>query len=214
MNGNINRSQAQQSLHYFLFDPNIYTSVIVTLKRKSDDLSVEKIKKAVEKAYTQNETTMSKVVLNNGNAYFESISETGCKVFVDQRNWVDILNENQKNTFKINEGEFIRTFIIEDKEEISVFIMAHHIVGDGYSLLLFAQDILSNLAGEAVEYKPLNNQNDEVIPKIKYPFMKKIGIKLLNAQWKKTITIFTGSFGKIERHKFLKQQFQKMNCLE
>lgn len=59
MNGNINRSQAQQSLHYFLFDPNIYTSVILTLKRKSDNLSVEKIKNAVEKAYTQNETTMS-----------------------------------------------------------------------------------------------------------------------------------------------------------
>jgi len=191
MNGNINRSQAQQSLHYFLFDPNIYTSVILTLKRKSDDLSVEKIKNAVEKAYTQNETTMSKVVLDNGNAYFENISETGCKVFVDQRNWVDILNENQKNTFKINEGEFIRTFIIEDKEEISVFIMAHHIVGDGYSQILFAQDILSNLAGEAVEYKPLNNQNDEVIPNIKYPFMKKLGIKLLNAQWKKMGKVFT-----------------------
>lgn len=192
MNGNnINRSQAQQSLHYFLFDPNIYTSVTLTLKRKSDDLSIEKIKNAVEKAYTQNETTMSKVVLDNGNAYFENMSETGCKVFVDQRNWLDILNENQKNTFKINEGEFIRTFIIDGKEEISVFIMAHHIVGDGFAQVLFAQDILSNLAGEAVEYKALNNQNDEVIPNIKYPFMKRLGIKLLNAQWKKTGKTFT-----------------------
>ena len=192
MNGNnINRSQAQQSLHYFLFDPNIYTSVTLTLKRKSDDLSIEKIKNAVEKAYTQNETTMSKVVLDNGNAYFENMSETGCKVFVDQRNWLDILNENQKNTFKINEGEFIRTFIIDGKDEISVFIMAHHIVGDGCAQVLFAQDILSNLAGEAVEYKALNNQNDEVIPNIKYPFMKKLGIKLLNAQWKKTGKTFT-----------------------
>ena len=74
MKGNINRSQAQQSLHYFLFDPNIYTSVFLTLKRKSDDLSIEKIKKAVEKAYTQNETTMSRVVLDNGNVYFENMS--------------------------------------------------------------------------------------------------------------------------------------------
>ena len=190
MNGNINRSQAQQSLHYFLFDPNIYTAVMLTLKRKSNDLSVKKVKDAIEKAYTQNETTMSKIVLDNGNAYFENMSETGCKVFLDQRDWVDIFNENQKDTFKINEGEFIRTFIIEDKEEIAVLIMSHHIVGDGYSQILFAQDILSNLAGEAVEYKPLNNQNDEVVPKIKYPFMKKLGIKLLNAQWKKTGKVF------------------------
>ena len=51
---------------------------------------MQKIKNAVEKAYTQNETTMSKVVLDNGNAYFENMSETGCKVFVDQRNWQDI----------------------------------------------------------------------------------------------------------------------------
>ena len=191
MNGNINKSQTQQSLHYFLFDPNIYISVNLTFKRKSDDLSIEKIKSAVEKAYTQNETTMSKVVLDNGNAYFENMSETGCKVFVDSRNWLDILNENQKNTFKINEGELIRTFIIDGKDEISVFIMAHHIVGDGYALILLAQDILSNLAGEAVEYKPLNNQDDEVFPKIKYPFMQKLGIKLLNAQWKKAGKVFT-----------------------
>lgn len=190
MNGNINKSQPQELLHYFLFDPNIYTAVTLTLKRKNEDLSVEKIKNAVEKAYTQNETTMSKIVLDNGNAYFENMPETGCKVFVDQRDCLDILNENQKNTFKINEGEFIRTFIIDGKDEISVFIMAHHIVGDGYSLVLFAQDILSNLAGEAVEYKPLNNQNDEVVPNIKYPFKKKLGIKLLNAQWKKTGKVF------------------------
>ena len=190
-NNKVNRSQAQQSLHYFLFDPNIYTSVFLTLKRKSNDLSIEKIKKAVEKAYTQNETTMSKLVLDNGNVYFENMSETGCKVFVDQRNWVDIINENEKNTFRIDEGEFIRTFIIEGKEEISLLLMSHHIVGDGYSQILLAQDILSNLAGESVKYRPLNNENDEVIPQVKYPFMKKLGIKLLNAQWKKTGKTFT-----------------------
>lgn len=191
MNKNMNKSQPQELLHYFLFDPNIYTSVAITIKRKNDDITIEKVKNAVEKAYTQNETTMSKIVLENGAAYFEKMSETGCKVFVDQRNWLDILNENQKIAFKINEGEFIRTFIIDGKEELSVFIMAHHIVGDGYSLVLLAQDILSNLAGEEVVYKPLNNENEEFIPNIKLPFLKKLGIKLLNGQWKKTGKVFT-----------------------
>ncbi len=190
MSRKINETQAQEMLHYFLFDPNIYTGVLVKLTRKNDEISVEKVKKAVEQAYTQNETTMSKIVLDNGNAYFENMSETGCKVYMDNRNWIDILNENEKNTFKINEGEFIRTFIIDGKDEISMFVMAHHVVGDGYSLILLIQDILSNLAGESVEYRPLNNENEEVIPKIRYPFLKKIGIKLLNSQWKKTGKVF------------------------
>lgn len=191
MSGKINKSQPQQLLHYFLFDPNIYISSIMTLKRKSD-VSIDAVKSAVEQAYTQNETTMSKVVLENGEAYFENMSETGCKVFIDQRNWKDILNENEKKTFRINEGEFVRTFLIDNNDEICVFMMAHHIVGDGNSLVLLAQDILSNLAGESVEYKPLNNQDEEVGPSnVKYPFLKKLGIKLLNGQWKKNQKVFT-----------------------
>lgn len=190
MEKRVNKSQAQQLLHYFLFDPNIYVSVVMTLKKKSN-ISTNEVKLAIEKAYTQNETTISKVVLDNGEAYFENMSETGCKVYVDNRNWIDILNENEKKTFKINEGELIRSFITDGDDEISIFIMAHHIVGDGSSLVIFAQDILSNLAGEEVEYKALNNEGIEPIPsKIKYPFKKKFGIKLLNGQWKKTGKVF------------------------
>lgn len=191
MNGSINKTQTQEILHYFLFDPNIYISAVMTLKKKND-VRIDEVVKAVEKAYTQNETTMSKVVLDNGEAYFENMSETGCKVFVDQRDWKEILDENEKNTFRINEGELARTFIIDKKEDVIVFVMAHHILGDGYSLVTLSQDILSNLAGEQVEYKPLYNNVDELIySSVKYPFMKKIGIKLLNGQWKKTGKAFT-----------------------
>lgn len=190
MDKKINKSQLQELLHYFLFDPNIYIAAVMTLKRKGD-VSVEEMKQAVEKAYTKNETTMSKLVLDNGEIYFENISETGCKVFIDSREWVDILHENEKNTFRINEGELVRTFIIDGKDEVRIFIMAHHILGDGQSLVLLAQDILSCLAGEEVEYKMLNNEDEEMIPSdIKYPFLKKAGIKLLNKQWEKTGKLF------------------------
>ena len=189
--GTINKTQAQNLLHYFLFDPNIYTSFVVTLEKKGN-VTVEDVKKAVEKAYTQNETTMSKIVLDNGEAYFENMSKTGCKVFVDEREWMDIIHENEKNTFRINEGEFVRTFIKDGKDEIRLLIMVHHIFGDGASMLLLTQDILSNLAGEHVEFKPLNNDNQELPPKnVKYPFLKKLGIGLLNKQWKKTGKVFT-----------------------
>lgn len=190
MDRKINKSQLQELLHYFLFDPNIYIAAVMTLKRKKD-VSAEEIKEAVEMAYTKNETTMSKLVLDNGEIYFENILKSGCKVFIDRREWVDILHENEKNTFRIDEGELVRTFIIDGKEEVRVFIMAHHIFGDGQSLVLFAQDILSCLAKEEVEYRALNNEDQEAIPSdIKYPFLKKLGIKLLNKQWAKTGKLF------------------------
>ena len=190
MDRKINKSQLQELLHYFLFDPNIYIAAVMTLKRKKD-VSAEEIKEAVEMAYTKNETTMSKLVLDNGEIYFENIPKSGCKVFIDRREWVDILHENEKNTFRIDEGELVRTFIIDGKEEVRVFIMAHHIFGDGQSLVLFAQDILSCLAKEEVEYRALNNEDQEAIPSdIKYPFLKKLGIKLLNKQWAKTGKLF------------------------
>lgn len=202
MDKKVNKSQMREVLHYFLSDPNIYISAVVTLERKCD-ISVEIIKEAVEKAYTKNETTMSKLVLDDGDVYFENMSETGCKVFVDFRNWMDILHENEKNTFKINEGEFVRTFIIDKKDEVCIFIMAHHIFGDGQSLVLLTQDILSCLAGEEVEYKPLNNENEESIPSdVKYPFLKKAGIKLLNRGWEKTGRAFTWEDYFTIHHKF------------
>lgn len=190
MDRKINKSQLQELLHYFLFDPNIYIAAVMTLKRKKD-VSAEEIKEAVEVAYTKNETTMSKLVLDNGEIYFENMPKSGCKVFIDRREWVDILHENEKNTFRIDEGELVRTFIIDGKEEVRVFIMAHHIFGDGQSLVLFAQDILSCLAKEEVEYRALNNEDQEAIPSdIKYPFLKKLGIKLLNKQWAKNGKLF------------------------
>ena len=65
MNKKVNKSQLQELLHYFLFDPNIYISVTMKIKKKCE-VSIETIVKAVETAYTKNETTMSKLVLDNG----------------------------------------------------------------------------------------------------------------------------------------------------
>ena len=42
-----------------------------------------------------------------------------------------MIRESEKRTFDISEGEFVRTYIIAGKEEITLLIMAHHLVGDG-----------------------------------------------------------------------------------
>ena len=185
-----NLSQGQQLVHCFLLDPSVYISLVATLK---GDISTEEIQQAVKKAYTQNETTMSKIVLEDGNAYFEKMNETGCKVFVDTRDWRDIMHENEKDTFRIHEGELFRIFILPDaaKQEYTLFLMAHHIIGDGKSLLLMLEDILANLSGKDVEYRPLNNNGATLPPEnLRSPFIIRSYLKMLNRMWKKQEKVF------------------------
>ena len=111
-----NKTQSQAKLHNFLFEPNIYIASLVTLK---GDLAADDIVAAVKKAYTQNETTMSKIILENGKAYFQALSETGCKVSIDSRDWHEIMHQCEKDTFRINEGELIRTYVIP--QEITIY---------------------------------------------------------------------------------------------
>lgn len=184
-----NKTQMQAKMHNFLFEPNIYIASIVTLK---GDLVAENIEAAVKKAYTQNETTMSKIILEKGEAYFQALSETGCKVIIDSRDWREIMHQSEKDTFKINEGELIRSYIIPKENEFLLLVMAHHIVGDGNALVLFVEDILNNLAGKKVEYRQLDDEGVLNIPKkTKFPLKSLIGLKLLNLKWKKTGKVFT-----------------------
>ncbi len=198
-----NTTQPQTMLHNFLFEPNIYISFIVTLK---GDLSAEKIEAAVKKAYTQNETTMSRLVLEKGEAYFQTLSETGCKVMIDTRDWREIMHQSEKDTFKINEGEFIRSYIIHQENKFLLFVMAHHIVGDGNALVFFVEDVLNNLAGKKVEYRELLHNEDilNIPKKAKFPLMSGIGLKLLSQQWKKTGKTFTW-----EDYFYIHEQFWK-----
>lgn len=186
---NINNSQTQGAMHCFLFEPSVYISMLVSME---GNLTAEEIKKAVEKTYTQNETTMSKITLEEGNAYFQKLSQTGCKVFVDRRSWQDIMHESEKRTFRIDEGELVRSYIIPQETGCFLLIIAHHIMGDGKALIMLLEDILCNLTGKEVTYRPLNREGTEKIPSdLRLPFVAKAGINALNGMWKKRGTIFT-----------------------
>lgn len=173
----------------FLFEPNIYMTIIVTIE---GDISEEEICEAVKKAYTQNQTTMSKVVLDEqGKVYMEEMNETGCKVFVDKRDWLEIMRENERKPFRIDEGELIRTFIIPRGKQKDIYLMAHHITCDGGGLLLFAEDILDNLQGKKVEYRPTKVMPEkEMLDKGNLSFVEKIGLKSLSQKWGKEKRVF------------------------
>ena len=188
MDYKINKSQGQPMMHAFLFDPCVYMRALISLK---GDIKVEEIEEAAKKAYTQNETTMSKVILENGNAYFQNIPQTGCKVFIDSRSWQEIMQESERDPFKIQEGELFRTYIIPEEKGCKLLMMVHHIAADGKAMLMVLEDMIKNLAGIEVEYKPLNNIGTDAFPaNVKPSLLFKSIIESLNRQWKKSGKVF------------------------
>lgn len=173
----------------FLFDPNVYMTIVITIE---GDVKEEELCEAVKKAYTQNQTTMSKIVLDEqGKMYQEKIPETGCKVFVDKRDWLEIMRENERKPFRINEGELVRTFIIPRGTQKDIYLMAHHVACDGSGLLILAEDILDNLQGKEVAYKPTKVITEEsVINRGNLNFVEKLGLKKLSQKWGKEKRVF------------------------
>ncbi len=189
MKHSINKSQTQAALHCFLYDPSVYISFLASIE---GEITPEEMKEAIEVGYTRNETTMSKVILENGNIYFQNVEKTGCKVFVDERDWQEIMHESEQSAFKIDEGELVRSYIIPTKEGLSLLVMAHHIMGDGKAFIMLLEDILCNLTGREVKYRELNREGTEKIPSdLKLPMPVRMGIKALNAMWKRNGKIFT-----------------------
>lgn len=116
---------------------------------------LHKLTAAIREAYQANETTMSKIVLEHGMAYYERMPVSGCKIEVIDSDWIELVRENEKRTFAIDRGELVRTFVIPSETDTQIVIMAHHLAGDGKSVIYFIQDIMSVLAEIPFTYKPL-----------------------------------------------------------
>ena len=173
-----------------LFEPNVYISMVVTF---SGTVSQKELEQAVKTAYAHNEATMSKIVLEeSGEAYYETMEQSGCKVFFEQRVWKELLKESEKQPFDLKNGELIRTYIIHKKEEITLFLMAHHLVGDGKSMLVLISDIVNDLSCKTLRYKPmvLINQN-YLAKKSKLPIGVRMFVNKVNKKWKRKGESFT-----------------------
>lgn len=173
-----------------LFEPNVYISMIVKL---SGDLQSEEIEQAVYKAYEANEATMSKIVLEeNGDAFYEKMEVCGCKFFLDSRSWKELLYQSEKRPFALNEGELVRTFLTEENKQLILFIHAHHLVGDGQSILILLNDIVNSLNKQSLTYKSMISVERNFLEKrAKLVIGTKLYIKWLNQKWQKKARAFT-----------------------
>ncbi|OPJ65239.1 hypothetical protein [Clostridium oryzae] len=164
-----------------LFEPNVYISMYVEI---AGSPSLKLLKEAIQKAFQCNELTMSKVIIDEeGRAYYQKLKQTGCKVIIAESEWKNIIKENEKQPFAIKQGELMRVFI---KENGGILFMAHHLVGDGKSIIVFLQDVLTALAGNEIHYKPADILTRESLRrKTKLNFFERRYLSHLNKIWKK-----------------------------
>lgn len=168
-----------------LFEPNIYIQFFVQI---AGNPPVDELLAAVKSAFAANEATMSKIVLRqDGTAFYEKMETSGCRVTVTEKEWLTLIRENEKRPFRIDEGEFVRVFINPFGSETSLFIMAHHLVGDGKSITYFLEDVMRALSGEAFVYKPLHLITEESFPpEARLPLFYKLYANRFNRKWRRT----------------------------
>lgn len=173
-----------------LFEPNDYIAMIVKL---SGELSVREMQKAVYAAFNANEATMSRVVLEpDGTAYFEKMETTGCRFFDATLPWEKLVQNSERACFSLNKGELVRIFLTEEAGQQVLLIHAHHLVGDGKSILILLQDIISALNGQLLTYKPMTSIDRTFLEqRAKLPLLTKLYISSLNRKWKKQAKVFT-----------------------
>lgn len=137
-----------------IFEPNVYITMCVEIVGK---VCLHKLSAAVKRAFEANEATMSKIVLEQGLAYYEKMSVSGCKIEIESenKNWIELAYQNEKIPFAIDKGELVKVFLIPSTDKTQIMIMAHHLVGDGKSIIYFVKDIMNALADIPLTYKPL-----------------------------------------------------------
>lgn len=136
-----------------LFEPNVYITLCVEI---AGNVCPHKLSAAVKRAFEANEATMSKIVLEHGAAHYEKMPVSGCKAEIghEDKSWTELVSQNEKIPFAIDRGELIRVFILP-KDNTQLVIMAHHLAGDGKSIIYFVKDIMTAFSGIPLACKPL-----------------------------------------------------------
>lgn len=167
-----------------LFEPNDYITFYIELDKK---IQTKDLAEAIRAAYMANEATMSKIVLcPDGAAYYEKIPQSNCKVTISYDDWRKVIKVNEKIPFSLKDGELIRSFIFSTEKNTAFLIMAHHLVGDGKSIIYLIESILTALSGEKLPYRPLSLLTRETLSKTKkLPFAVTLYTKLCNQKWEK-----------------------------
>lgn len=145
-----------------LFDPNMYIAITFDVVGGAE---AQLLVDAARRAFTGFEATMSRIVLDNtGSAYYEKMQSSSCTAQTTDADLDDLIRENEKKPFAIENGEMIRVFVRQSEDRLNLLVMAHHLAGDGKSVIYFVERMMKEYIGEYGEYQPLKLLNEDTLP--------------------------------------------------
>lgn len=169
----------------------------------SESIDINALKEAIECAVNSNEVLKSKIVLeDDGKAYFIDMDRANYSVTESRKDWQTIMKEQEKIPFDIQNGEYLRFYIIRNENtneaDTTLLLIAHHLAGDGTSYAYLLQDIIRALNGEKIVIKPAELFDMSSLPKeSRLGFIMRLMLNGMNKKWKKTGKQFT--FDELEK---------------
>lgn len=163
-----------------LFEPNVYITLVAEL---AGNLCPKKLVTAIQSAYEANEATMSKIVLDHGLAYYERLYTTNCTIEITDQPWTELIKQNEKKPFRLENGELVRTFLLMSKEKTEIMIMAHHLAGDGNSMLYLLKDCMCALSNTPLTYKPMTLLTKASFQQTRLPVLSRWYVRYCQYKW-------------------------------
>ena len=172
-----------------LFDVNMMIAMKVSVAGVA---LPQELENAFFNAVKSHQILSSKVVTDrNDDAFYEVCQEHNNRIFFRDFVFEELIKEQEKIRFRIEDGEFLRLFISIQKEEMDFCFLLHHLGGDGKSLCYFIENFFRCLNGEVVGFQPIRLLNKDILPdKSKPSFAAKILAKYYNKKWKKEKRVF------------------------
>ncbi|MEN6316239.1 MAG: condensation domain-containing protein [Clostridiaceae bacterium] len=163
----------------------------------SESIDINALREAIDCAVNSNEVLKSKIVLeDDGKAYFVGMQKANYSVTESGKYWQTIVKEQEKIPFDIQNGEYLRFYIIRNvnanEADTTLLLIAHHLAGDGTSYAYLLQDIIRALNGEKIVIKPVEPFDMSSLPKdSRLGFIMRLMLSSMNKKWRKTGKQFT-----------------------
>jgi hemerythrin len=114
-----------------------------------------------------------------------------CETLPEGTDWKAVVNEQERIPYDFKSGELVRYFLIPIGSGIQMILMAHHLAGDGKSMMILLRDIMNGMNGRVVAKKKLEIlQNEDIKQFSTISPMVRLFIARLNHHWKKERQVF------------------------
>ncbi len=161
-----------------LFDVNM---IIVIRTDISGNASREAIRSAFEKAVNAHEILNTRIILENGSAYYTDGASAQSLEFTEKTQ-AEIIADEEKRRFRLENGEYLRAFCMRHTEKgFSMLFCMHHLGGDGKSLIYFIGSFMEALSGKEPAYTQMVRLD---------PPVSRLLISHYNKKWKKERRVF------------------------